>query len=127
MSPGVLTISGNYTQDPGGVLNMEIGGGNPSEFDRLIVTQMADFKGTLNISFLNGFRPYNGQEFMLLTFAGVEDRFRAVNGIDYGPGLGFIMDWHATDLTLRWETPEPGTWLLAAAGLALLALRSRRR
>ena len=127
MSPGMLTIDGYYTQNPGGVLNMEIGGGNPGEFDQLIVTLLADFNGTLNISLLNGFRPYHGQEFMILSFDGVGDRFSAVNGLDYGPGVGFVMDWHATDLTLRWQTPEPGTWLLAAAGLALLALRTRRR
>src|SRR5262249_42427177 len=52
-SPGILTVVGNYTQAPAGVLNIELGGlsvGN--EFDRLSVSGAVNLAGTLHVSLI---------------------------------------------------------------------------
>src|SRR3954466_3725215 len=48
-SPGLLTISGSYTQGPGGTLQEEITGTALSAFDRLAVGGAVSLDGTLAI------------------------------------------------------------------------------
>src|SRR5207253_6719188 len=58
LSPGILTISGNYTQNAGGSLNIEIGGLTVgTQYDQLVVTGNATLAGTLNATLINGFTP----------------------------------------------------------------------
>jgi len=53
---GTLTVAGNLTQGAGGVVNLEIQGALPGEFDQLIVTGThAMGGGTLNLAGLGGF------------------------------------------------------------------------
>jgi hypothetical protein len=57
LSPGTLTIDGDYEQLPGGVLVMEYTGLNPGEFDVLHVTGQTTLGGRLEVHFRNGFSP----------------------------------------------------------------------
>jgi hypothetical protein len=66
---GFLSITGNYTQSSGGVLNIEIGGNTTgTQFDQLAVTGIAALNGTLNVNFINGFAPTTGS-WAILTYA----------------------------------------------------------
>jgi autotransporter-associated beta strand protein len=52
MSPGTLTLLGNYTQGGTGIMNIEVA--SLSSFDQLLVSGNATLGGTLNIAFLPG-------------------------------------------------------------------------
>ncbi len=67
-SPGLLTITGNYTQTSNGVLFVELAGLTPgSEFDRLAVSGTATLDGTLLTTLTNGFYPPTNAAFTFLT------------------------------------------------------------
>lgn len=79
LSPGVLTIQGNYVQQSDGRLRIEITGLTPeTEYDRLVVTGSATLDGVLAIESAPGFLPPVGTQFNILgglrfgQFAGVE-------------------------------------------------------
>ena len=65
LSPGTLTINGDYAQTADGVLEMEIAG---SQFDRLVVAGSASLDGLLRVQIPNGMTPSAGNRFQLLTF-----------------------------------------------------------
>jgi T5SS/PEP-CTERM-associated repeat protein len=81
-SPGKLTINGNYTQNSGGILNIEIGGASPGPggYDQLAVSGTATLGGTLNLTLVNGFRPSVGDTFNIITSSSEMGSFSNVNG-----------------------------------------------
>ena len=71
-SPGVLAMSGDFSQAQAGTLNLEIGGTTAgSQYDQLNVSASATFAGTLNVNLINGFGPAALQTFTVLNFAGM--------------------------------------------------------
>lgn len=65
---GTLTINGDYRQIPpssmdsrSGLLEIEIAGTGPGQFDQLIVQGPAELGGGLTVGFVNGFNPSAGQ------------------------------------------------------------------
>jgi hypothetical protein len=79
-SPGILTITGNYTQGAGGTLATEISGTTPgSGHDRLAVSGTANLNGTLAIS-TPDFTPSAGQTFDVLTAGSRTGTFSSVTG-----------------------------------------------
>jgi hypothetical protein len=88
LSPGCLDITGNYTQTASGILNLELGGGEPcTGFDRLAVGGVAALAGTLNTTLINSFNPPNGTTFRLLTYGSRTGTFSTVNG-PFTPNYG---------------------------------------
>src|SRR5439155_11536246 len=97
-SPGILTINGDYTQGPNGVLNIEIAGTTPgSQYDRLVVTGAAALAGTLTVSFLNGFTPSASDSFKVLQFASRTGTFDKVTSTGGGREAAAYSD---TDVTV---------------------------
>ena len=84
--PGILTVTGNYTQTSAGILDIQIGGPNAGTgFSQLNITGTAALGGTLDLSLINGFTPYNGETFTILTSAGLNSSvFSAYNGLQEG-------------------------------------------
>ena len=70
-APGTIHVSGNYSQAPGGLLNIQVGGFGPTEHDLLSVGGAAQLGGALRLQQVNGFR-FNapGQTITFLTAAG---------------------------------------------------------
>ncbi len=60
LSPGVITVEGDYEQPAGGVLEIEIGGTEPGQFDVLHITGNAALAGSVDLGFINGFVPPRG-------------------------------------------------------------------
>src|SRR5262249_40107703 len=85
-SPGILTISGNYTQTSAGTLNLEIGGTSASnpDFDRPQISGASSLSGTLNVSLINGFVPAPPQSFRVMTFGSRSGDFTTENGLELG-------------------------------------------
>ncbi len=68
-SPGLLTIEGDYTQQAGGKLAMDIAGLLTNEYDRLVVDGDVALNGTLQVSLL-AFTPEIGNSFDMLDWTG---------------------------------------------------------
>jgi hypothetical protein len=106
-SAGSTTISGNYTVTGSATLAIELGGLEAgTQHDRLIVTGDASLGGTLAISLIDDFEPQLGDEFTILTAAGVDGHFGAVTGHQIGPdrSLAALYDSDA----VRLVTAIPG-------------------
>ncbi|MBL8811364.1 MAG: S-layer family protein, partial [Planctomycetaceae bacterium] len=80
-SPGILNITGNYTQSSSGVLNIEVGGTNGStpDFDQLLISGSASLDGTLNVTLINGFLPDKSHSFRFMTYASRTGNFATIN------------------------------------------------
>jgi T5SS/PEP-CTERM-associated repeat protein len=91
-SPGVLNIVGNYTQQVGGTLEIELGGTIPaSQYDSLAVTGAVNVGGTLLVSLINNFIPAAGDSFQILTAtAGLTGTFAS----EMLPDLADNLTWH---------------------------------
>ena len=73
VAPGdsqTLHINGNYAQNAGGVLKIEVAGADPNASGRLDVTGNATIGGTLEVRFLNGLLPITGQVIKVLNVGG---------------------------------------------------------
>ncbi len=80
-SAGILTITGNYTQNVAGRLAIQLGGPDPGTgYDRLALSGSATLAGELNISTANGFEPTPGQQFVILTAGSVSGSFSSTTG-----------------------------------------------
>ena len=78
-STGELTIDGDYTQTSEGMLEIELAGTEPGEFDVLTIDGDAELAGKIWINRMNGFLPQVGDQFTVLTTAGlVNEQFEEV-------------------------------------------------
>jgi T5SS/PEP-CTERM-associated repeat protein len=90
-SVGTTTINGNYTQNAG-ALDIELGGTNAGQSDKLNVTGTATLGGALNVTFTNGFVPQAGNTFDILDWAARSGTFVSLNL----PGGG--LTWNTSQL-----------------------------
>ena len=65
-SPGLTEVTGDYAQGAAGVLAIELGGTDPSEYDRLDVAGILTLAGTLDVQLFGGFTPAAGDVFDIL-------------------------------------------------------------
>jgi 2-hydroxy-3-keto-5-methylthiopentenyl-1-phosphate phosphatase len=101
LSPGVLNVSGNYTQNSASSFNVELGGLTPGTgHDQLNVAGVATLAGTLNVSLVGGFMPSPGDTFTVMTFASQSGTFSTVNGLSLGGGMFLRAVYNPNDLTL---------------------------
>jgi hypothetical protein len=98
-SAGTLTIGSHYTQTANGALNIELGGPDVGQFDKLVITGAATLDGILNVTLINGFVPDAGQTFEVMTFASRTGDFATMN-LDFGQGRYATAQYSATALTL---------------------------
>jgi fibronectin-binding autotransporter adhesin len=135
-SPGKLTIQGNFTEQLGGTLEIEVEGmTRQTDYDWLDVTGEAALAGTLEVLLGGGFAPESGATFDVLTAAGgitVDPIFVLTDNGGLAPSQFWTYNLlnNETLFQLQVGVPEPSTLMLAAAvfvaGL-LLAGRKRRR
>jgi hypothetical protein len=107
-SPGTLTVTGNYTQGPGGTLQTEITGTTPgSQFDRLEVGGAVSLDGTLAIVNAGGFSPALTDTFQILTGSSVSGTFAQLTGATNGNRI-YEAQYNPADVTLTvGQGPEP--------------------
>lgn len=107
LSPGGLTITGNYTQTASGILNAELGGTTPiTSYDQLNVTGNASLNGTLNATLFGGFTPANNDVFDVLTYASSSGTFGTVNLPTFAGGGSFTTNQNATRYRLIAQTVQ---------------------
>ena len=89
--PQSINVKGNYTQNAGGTLQLNVAGGNPGQYDTLNVGGNAILGGTLKlISLGSGFQPKAGGQLTLITAGGtVSGRFAQFINPFAAPGFTF--------------------------------------
>lgn len=135
-SAGTLNIDGNLLLD-GALVQIELGGVAPAEFDRITVTGQVSappsdpedpfdfYEVTVVFSLLPGFAPQLGDQFTFLTAGSFAD----LSGLSYDfsalpVNLAYQVDSTPNALTLT-VIPEPASVLLLVLGIPSL-LRRRR-
>jgi T5SS/PEP-CTERM-associated repeat protein len=88
---GTMTVTGNFTQQLFGSLNIEIGGPNAgADYDQLAVNGLSTLGGALNVSLINGYNPANGQ-FVIFQGGTVSGAF-AVENLPAGFTISYEAD-----------------------------------
>ncbi|MBI2201524.1 MAG: hypothetical protein HYU43_06240, partial [Armatimonadetes bacterium] len=111
-SPGILTVTGDYTQRASGTLDIEINNyGAGAGFDQLIVTGWARMGGTLKISVATNFEMEPGARFQVLRFSNGVGPFASVSG-NQAPGFirlrqDFVWNADLTPTAIRMQFPSP--------------------
>ena len=130
---GTMTVTGNYTQTSGELL-FEIDGLGPTQFDRMVISGLANISGgTIDIIFGNGFAPAAGETFDVLSAAlGLTITGVTFDVIGLPGGVQFFDTIGANGFTLGFASstasaPEPAAVTLFTLGLAVLVARLRRR
>lgn len=98
--PGKLTLTGTYTQNSTGTLNISVGGTAAGTFGDLAVTNGVSLGGTLSIKLINGFVPAIGDSFTILTGSAVSGEFATVKGTSINSSEHFQVNYNATNVTL---------------------------
>jgi hypothetical protein len=79
-SPGLISISGTYSEGPNAHLAIELGGTTAgSSYDQLSVGGKATLRGSLDVSFVNGFVPGPGNVFTVLVCNARSGAFGSLN------------------------------------------------
>ena len=127
-SAGSIAVTGNYTQDATGALLVELGGPASGQFDFLSINGKASLAGTLEVGFLNDFRPALGDTFNIMNFNSRSGDFGSLQVLG-APGYSFATQYSTGALTLvTLSVPEPGSLTLLLTGAtAALFLAGRRR
>ena len=126
LSPGILTITGDYSQ-PVGTLLIEIGGPDAgTDHDRLDCMGTLTLGGTLEIGLIGGFVPKIGELFDILNWGALAGKFD-----DFLlPPLPPDRAWDTSALYKTGEigviVPEPAATLLLLAAAPLIMRRRRR-
>jgi autotransporter-associated beta strand protein len=89
--PQPINVKGNYTQNAGGTLQLQVAGAGSGQYDTLNVGGTATLGGTLQLLSL-GFQPKAGNQLTLVTAAGaVLGRFAAfLNPFPAGPAFNTV-------------------------------------
>jgi T5SS/PEP-CTERM-associated repeat protein len=128
LSPGTLTIDGDYEQE-GGLLGIEIAGTAPGQFDVLAVTGSATVGGDLLLEFIDGFAPRQGDVFNFLDVGGsLSGAFANVEVRNLLPGFQFDFRSDGGGLTMvalndGVFVPEPATLAMLFAGMLVTLFR----
>lgn len=98
ISPGVLSVSGDYQN---AALEIELGdAGVGSGYDRLVVSGQAVLGDTLDVRLLDGFVPGAGSEFQILTAGSITGSFDTVLLPELPGDVELTVEYGATDVRL---------------------------
>ena len=129
LSPGIMSVSGNYVQGASGTYEPEIAGTSAGTgYDRLDISGAATLNGTLSIVTVSPFAPTAGDSFQVMTFASSTGQFSQVQGGNLGNGKSYSVSYNPTNVTLTvvaindcTRTGSTMTITLAPAGQATIA------
>jgi hypothetical protein len=98
---GLLTVTGSYSQEAKGILNVAIGGSTVgSQYSQMAVSNGVSLAGTLTIKRINSFTPTIGEVFTILTGSVVTGTFTTVKGSSINSGEHFEVGYTPTAVTL---------------------------
>jgi len=104
-SPGIISVSGDYTQTSTGTLYIELGGTTlGTEYDQLAVTGTATLDGTLYV--ITTFTPDYGQTFTIMTYGSHSGEFSILNLPTLPGDLEWTLEYGENALLLKTPPPE---------------------
>jgi hypothetical protein len=141
-SAGTLSITGNFTQESTGTLQIEIGGTSAGQYGQLDISGTANLAGTLAVNLINGFTLAMGDKFNILNAGTDPGDFGSFtfDGLGCTSGLGDT--WHCAGMgSLYFQevflpggqqmdldvVPEPGSLMLFGSGLVAAGWFALRR
>lgn len=98
--PAKLSVTGSYSQNSTGSLNISIGGTNAGQFGELAVTNGVVLGGTLSIKLVNGFVPTTSDTFTIVTGSVVTGKFATVKGTTINSNEHFVVNYNANSVVL---------------------------
>ena len=111
LSPGTMSFAGDVVLDSEATLQIEIAGDDPGEHDLLDVDGLLTLGGTLQIEFIDGFVPQNGDTFEFLRYGLLGGNFREYEVL--GSPSGMDIDFQFTERGMAFTmVPEPSSALL---------------
>jgi len=121
-SAGVMAFGGDVSYGPLASLEIELGGADAAQYDRVTVAGQLSLGGTLNVTLLNGYVPAAGTCFNVWDAGSVAGQFGQANMPDLPTGLF----WHTDRLDTAGElsvglTPDTYAGYAAHYGLSTAA------
>ena len=102
LSPGLLGVTGAWSQSAAGTLAVELGGVAPgTQHDRLDVSGAATIDGTLSVSFTGGYVPITGDAFTILTAGTRTGTFAATILPPLGAGQFWNVNYKPASVELK--------------------------
>jgi hypothetical protein len=136
-SPGLGSNAGDVSFGAGNVYEAEIGGtalgdaqGNGIAFDRYTVAGTFTFGGTLKLVSWNGFNGQAGQSMDLFDWGSTSGAFDAIDASGLQLAAHTRLDLsrlYVDGVVAVQAVPEPGTWAMWLAGMAVLGFVARGR
>lgn len=100
LTPGTLTLTGNYTQDTNGTAVIEIQGPTPgTDHDVVAIGGSATLDGALSVSF-SGFTPATNDMYTVMTWSSQSGTFSTTNVTGLPAGLDMDVIYDAAGLIL---------------------------
>jgi hypothetical protein len=134
--PGILTVAGDYTQEPGSTLDIELGGTAPGQYDQLSIDgNLSLLGGDLDVLLWNGYVPTTSASFDILNWTGSLSGpgFDSIEYPALPTGYYFQTEWGTNSLALEVlynggpAAPDPATFWLVGGGLVAGGYWRRRR
>jgi T5SS/PEP-CTERM-associated repeat protein len=129
LDPSDASVTGDFTLDSGGSLALDIAGDMSDLISQLDIAGTGTFDGIIDLNFIDGFAPTSGT-FDLINVPSADFSLATIDVTGLQPDIPYSYKYADGEFTLtvgEVGSPEPGSFWLADAALAGVALGLLRK